>query len=283
MNQALSNHNWQQRAITLHKKFCEYGECDGPSTSTDTITNNTSLPEALQALLSVSGEWHIMRYHYGAYGCNLFDEGAFIDKIGVFGDEEVLAEWRNEHDSPNCAEEGWECFCKVSEYDYIFVCVDITNNTSLPEALQALLSVSGEWHIMRYHYGAYGCNLFHKGAFIDKMGVFGDDKALAVWRNEHDSPNCAEEGWECFCQVSEYDYIFVCVDKGSPHYGHTRHVVNNCFDDDSFLDGPFDIFFDLLEGFADAWLKNRKADEENDDVGFIGYFYDTHRRTEGSN
>jgi hypothetical protein len=188
MNQATSN-NWQQRAITLHKKFCEYGECDEPSTSMDTMTN-----------------------------------------------------------------------------------------ANFPEALQALLSVSGEWHTELHHCGASGCNLFYKGAFIDKMGVIagGDDELLAEWRNEHDSPNCAEEGWECFCQVSEYDYIFVCVDAGSPYYGYTRHIVNNCDDDMSFLDGPFDVFFEFLEGFADAWLKSRKTDE--DLGGFMYYFYDTHRR-----
>jgi hypothetical protein len=184
MNQAPSN-NWQQRAITLHKKFCEYGECDEPSTSMDTMTN-----------------------------------------------------------------------------------------ANFPEALQALLSVSGEWHI------PYGCNLFYKGAFIDKMDIAGigvDDEQLAEWRDEHDSPNCAEEGWECFCRISEHDYIFVCVDAGSPYHGYTRHIINNGYDDDSFLNGPFDVFFEFLEGFADAWLKGRKTDEDFEG-GFLDYFYDTHRR-----
>ena len=53
----------------------------------------------------------------------------------------------------------------------------------------------------------------------------------------------------------------MCVDAGSPYYGFTRHVINNGFDDDSFLDGPFDVFFDVLEGFVDAWLKGRKTDK----------------------
>jgi hypothetical protein len=196
MNQAPSN-NWQQRAITLHKKFCEYGECDEPSTSMDTMTN-----------------------------------------------------------------------------------------ANLPEALQALLSVSGEWHIHLHHYGAYGCNLFKKGAFFDKMGVVGrgSDEYLADWRNDHDSPNCAEDGWECFCRISEYDFIFVCVDAGSPYYGYTRHLVDNCCEDDPFLDGPFDVFFEFLEGFADAWLEDKKTDGNFGDLCFLGYFYDTviHSRIRGT-
>ena len=83
----------------------------------------------------------------------------------------------------------------------------------------------------------------------------GDEELVEEWRQEHDSPNCAEDGWQCFAAVSEYDYLFVCVDDSSEHYGHIRHIVNNCFEDEVCMVGTFDKLFGVIEKFAHHWVE----------------------------
>ena len=51
----------------------------------------------------------------------MFDKGQFIDKISIFGDDEMIEEWCNDHPHPNCGEPDWKCFVAISEYDYLFV------------------------------------------------------------------------------------------------------------------------------------------------------------------
>merc|ERR1712136_441780 len=118
-----SNHDptdWLHRAEVLKEKFCGFGECDPPSKAAN------HLPDSMQALISVSGGWHIQKDHCNVFGLNLFESGGFLDKFMIIagGDEELMEEWRDEHDTPNCAQEDWECFGAMSEYDYLFVCVD---------------------------------------------------------------------------------------------------------------------------------------------------------------
>ncbi|CAK0809056.1 unnamed protein product, partial [Prorocentrum cordatum] len=68
--------------------------------------------------------------HCGVFGLNLFcsAEGAagaptapWLDKVGIIGDDEMVREWREQHASPNCAEDGWECFAACSEFDFFCV------------------------------------------------------------------------------------------------------------------------------------------------------------------
>ena len=81
----------------------------------------------------------------------------------------------------------------------------------------------------------------------------GDADLVEEWRTDHKSPNCGEQGWQCFGAVSEYDYLFVCVDTASPCYGHIRRIVNNCWEDES-MTTSFDEFFHVLEDFAVDWV-----------------------------
>lgn len=39
---------------------------------------------------------------------------------------------------------------------------------------------------------------------------------------------CGNKDWICISSYSEYDYIFVNVNKSSKFFGGTRHVINNC-------------------------------------------------------
>ena len=120
------------------------------------------------------------------------------------------------------------------------------------------------------HYGVYGCNLFAVYAnfneastvFIDKEMIFGDVFQMEEWRDSHSFPNCGTYGWECFAAVSEFDYLFVCMDINSEYFGATRWIVNNCGDDNGFTNPPFDNFFERLEAYAQA----REAYGDDDDA-----------------
>ena len=161
-----------------------------------------------------------------------------------------------------------EKFCQFGECGQPFI--DKTHK-NLPEPMNALLTVAGEWHIMPDHFGVFGFNLFDNGTFLNKTLILGDEDLVKEWKDEHSSPNCAEEAWECFAAVSEYDYLFVCVDYDSPHYGYTRHIVNNCWEDNSLLDASFDVFFEKLEMYTDEWLKQYNSTGE-DSLGVINFF-----------
>ena len=93
--------------------------------------------------------------------------------------------------------------------------------------------------------------------FLNKVVIMDDEELLQERKNEHISLNCAEERWECFAVVSEYDYIFVCFSQG-PRFGATRQIVNNCWEDFELTLAPFSYF---LEKFADFTTVFRNAKE----------------------
>ena len=85
---------WLERAEVLKCKFCEYGECSPPALNNEhndiatrhtTATTEVKIPDSMRALLTVSGEWHLIKGHCGVFGVNLFNEGGFLDKITIIG------------------------------------------------------------------------------------------------------------------------------------------------------------------------------------------------------
>ena len=134
---------------------------------------------------------------------------------------------------------------------------------------------SGAWHLTRDHLTVFGFNVFapssRRGAapaaeFFAADDVFGDAQCALDWRDSHlhAGVNCAHAGWRAFAVTSEFDYFFVNIDARSPECGATRHVVNNCFEDEPFT-RTFDEFFDLWERFAAA----HHAHEADDFVAFV--------------
>ena len=67
--------------------------------------------------------------------------------------------------------------------------------------------------------------------------------------------------------MSEFDFIFVCLVKDSPHFGSARIIVNNCWEDEPFLES-FEEFFEKIEKFADERIKQRVgvSEEEFEDM-----------------
>ena len=135
--------------------------------------------------------------------------------------------------------------------------------------------------INRDHYGVFGCNLFRPDnsdgildtqketstVFIDKEIVFGDAELMEHWRHEHSTPNCGDTGWKCFAAVSEFDFLFVCVDLKSEFFGATRRVVSNCWEDIPFTNPPFGNFFEKVE----LYIQNIEADGvgRDEDLDFL--------------
>jgi len=133
---------------------------------------------------------------------------------------------------------------------------ELIDGATYPVPLKALLQVCKEWHTLpaSEHYEVFGLNMFQDGHFLNKMDILagGDEETMDEWRSEHDQPNCAQDGWECFAALSEFDYLFVNVDPTSTYFGSTRRVVNNCFEDEPMTD-TFDEFFGRLEAFSRQW------------------------------
>ena len=104
--------------------FCEIGICENDGVDSEKL-ENLEAPVELKEMLKLSKEWHLQREdHYNVFGMNLFDKKTvWPSKVEIFGDEENIQNWKDDLNSPNCAEEGWECFAVFSEYDYLFVCL----------------------------------------------------------------------------------------------------------------------------------------------------------------
>ncbi len=86
---------------------------------------NTKLPEDFQKLLQKGSEWHLTDSE--PFGFNIYSK--FISKVDVFGDEDLVEEWKDEHDGPNCAQHKFKCFAIISEYEYLFIDVDPKSST----------------------------------------------------------------------------------------------------------------------------------------------------------
>jgi len=153
-----------------------------------------------------------------------------------------------------------------------------------PDELKEMLKLSKEWHLQRDHYKVFGMNLFDKeSVWVDKVQIIGDAELVEQWREEHESPNCAEEGWQCFAVFSEYDFIFVCTNPGES-FGATRHMVNNCWEDSLLTTAPFSNFLAGLVRYTEA-VKEAKTSrlqavsgedsEEEEELQLLDFFQES--------
>ena len=70
--------------------------------------------------------------------------------------------------------------------------------------------------------------------------------------------------WALLCQTGEYDYYFVNLCKTSRDFGATRHIVNNCCEDEQFTDAPFERFLDVVEAYAKCNTSKEAAEGETE-------------------
>eukprot|EP01040_Poterioochromonas_malhamensis_P013784 gene13784-15201_t len=97
---------------SLRQVFSIKGVIHPPKTDAD----YSELPNELQEVLKVGSKWLLTGDD--TFGFNLnFDGG----KVMILGDEELVEEWKDDHDSPNVGEDDYELLGGYSEYDYVFV------------------------------------------------------------------------------------------------------------------------------------------------------------------
>eukprot|EP00090_Calanus_glacialis_P043049 TRINITY_DN76228_c0_g1_i1.p1 TRINITY_DN76228_c0_g1~~TRINITY_DN76228_c0_g1_i1.p1 ORF type:complete len:176 (-),score=70.25 TRINITY_DN76228_c0_g1_i1:66-593(-) len=143
-----------------------------------------------------------------------------------------------------------------------------------PPEIKEMLQLSREWHLLQAgeHCGVYGVNLFDSsGVWLDKTAIIGDTELVQQWADEHGTPNCAEEGWECFAAVSEYDFLFVCLSPGE-QFGATRRMVNNCWEDTFLTPAPFSCFLERLHEYLEAFNEKKGEEEEDEETDFFSFF-----------
>jgi hypothetical protein len=144
--------------------------------------------------------------------------------------------------------------------------VSLPTINDLPQCLptlQALWQHGSEWHFCKDHYNVYGFNIVSPTNIVQtSVDVFGDEEMRQEWAANHHSPNCGEPGWFLWASVSEFEYLFVCLDASSAHYGRVRRIVNNVGDDEKLqtsMDGILQKLLDWFRGY------NQRELEECDD------------------
>ena len=194
-----------------------------------------------------------------------------------------------------------QIFCDIGICEDSVLGSERLEELAAPSELKDLLKLSKEWHLQRDHYNVFGVNLFDKDSvWIDKEQIIGDAELVEQWREEHESPNCAEEGWQCFAVFSEYDFIFVNTNPGEmvcsllqsrtslagESFGATRHMVNNCWEDSSLTSAPFSNFLAGLIKFTGAVSEKKTKrlqaasedvsdDEDEEELQLLHFYHQT--------
>lgn len=128
------------------------------------------------------------------------------------------------------------------------------NNPDVPEELKIMWKTSSEWHLIKDHYNVFGFNIHSPRQIIEletSNCIFGNDDFRKVWKDDHGNNSCGNEDWVCIVTCSEFDYIFVNLNKNSSLYGSTRYIINNCDEDKHLTDSPFSNFIDYIQKFIE--------------------------------
>jgi len=134
----------------------------------------------------------------------------------------------------------------------------------LPELLQNVLKIGAKWNFTKDSYDCFGCNILVVSP-AKTTDIFGDEECRKDWLEEHGDESCAGKDWALVCVTSEYDFYFVNIRADSEQFGATRHIVNNCFEEEVFTKAPFATFLDVVEAFAKTNADKVKTDEEDED------------------
>jgi hypothetical protein len=109
----------------LLEKFKANGKVDPPVAEKDLPKGK--MPEELKAMMLASGQWLLEKKNEDDFAVemlNFFEKGKLLNKVEMFGDEDMVQDWATEPPDgakPNCAEEGWECFATAGDSHFLFV------------------------------------------------------------------------------------------------------------------------------------------------------------------
>ncbi|CAO3660001.1 unnamed protein product [Umbelopsis vinacea] len=127
------------------------------------------------------------------------------------------------------------------------------SNPAIPDQLEALWKIASEWHLIDDNYDVFGFNIYGPKKIVQTTkNVFGDG---TLEKNGYltmaMTPAVVQTGY------TEYDYIFMNFNKQSDLFAATRHMVNNCNEDEELTKPPFANFV----GYIKTYIENFKEEE----------------------
>jgi hypothetical protein len=132
------------------------------------------------------------------------------------------------------------------------------SNPAIPEQLEALWKIASEWHLIDDNYDVFGFNIYGPKKIVQTTkNVFGDEDIRKEWVSDHGNDSCGGADWLCLAGYTEYDYIFMNFNKQSDLFAATRHMVNNCNEDEELTKPPFANFV----GYIKTYIENFKEEE----------------------
>lgn len=139
------------------------------------------------------------------------------------------------------------------------------NNPGIPKELRAIWKISSEWHLFKDHNNVFGFNIYSPEKIIEIENnncIFGDESIRKKWKDDHGDNSCGNKDWVCFVSYSEYDYIYINLNKDSNLFGSTRHIVNNCNEDRHLTDVPFEKFINYLNNNIGYYIDENYIEED---------------------
>ena len=149
-----------------------------------------------------------------------------------------------------------ECKFPCTDKDKNKLIIDLKeykiDNPDIPEELKILWNISSEWHLIEDHHNVFGFNIFSPKEIIKITNdIFGDENVRKEWLEDLGNNSCGNKSWICISSYSEYDYIFVNVNKKSKYFGGTRHMINNCTIDNELTKPPFVNYINYVKEFIE--------------------------------
>merc|ERR1712096_58246 len=134
----------------------------------------------------------------------------------------------------------------------------------VPGTLRKMLEIGAKWNFIKDSCDCFECNIIvvHPAKTTN---IFGDEELRSEWIEDHGEESCAGKDWALVCVTSEYDFYFVNVRADSPKFGSTRHIVNNCYEEELFTEAPFECFLDVVEAYAKTNAAKVKMDDEDEE------------------
>mmetsp|Transcript_55213 Transcript_55213/g.147855 ORF Transcript_55213/g.147855 Transcript_55213/m.147855 type:complete len:203 (-) Transcript_55213:98-706(-) len=146
----------------------------------------------------------------------------------------------------------------------------LPDGLQMPAPLRSMLKLGAKWNFTKGSCDVFVCNVYAVAPADTE--IFGDDDLRAEWSKDHGGEeSCAGKDWALVCVTSEFHFYFVNLRTDSPNFGSTRHIVNNCDEEDAFTSPPFERFLDVIE----AWAKASAAKEPSPGEDEAEIEYDT--------
>ncbi|KAK9752641.1 hypothetical protein K7432_018017 [Basidiobolus ranarum] len=136
------------------------------------------------------------------------------------------------------------------------------SNPAIPDHLKTLWKIASEWHLIEDNYNVFGFNIYGPKNIVQvTKNVFGDEDIRKEWATDNGNESCGGTDWLCLAGYDEYNYIFMNFNKQSDLFGSTRHMVNNCNEDNDLTKPPFSNFIEYVKGHIENFKENSEEED----------------------